>query len=260
VISVSTSCASRTPCSMMAERSSASAESRSCANGLFVESEWMRMGAPPRGSVPRVARLKVARPTSVGASPATTVMVAPSPSLSDHQATPLLRQVLDRSVGPGGRVRPRSGTGSGSCAAVTSWAPPRRRREGAGMAALPDAARMLAWDHDEKLLAFQNLPGIFATHHIDAAPAPFPLPRGSDLGDVSYERGGEALTFHDYLDRQNVVAMLVIKDGQVRAETYRHGTDETTHWTSWSVGKSVVSTLVGIALRSEEHTSELQSR
>ena len=123
------------------------------------------------------------------------------------------------------------------------------------MAALPDAARMLAWDHDEKLLAFQNLPGIFATHHIDAAPAPFPLPRGSDLGDVSYERGGEALTFHDYLDRQNVVAMLVIKDGQVRAETYRHGTDETTHWTSWSVGKSVVSTLVGIALHNGAVTS-----
>ena len=53
----------------------------------------------------------------------------------------------------------------------------------------------------------------------------------------------------DYLKRENVSGMLVLKDGKVARKYLAEGNTDTTLWTSRSVGKSVVSTLVGIAIQ-----------
>lgn len=117
------------------------------------------------------------------------------------------------------------------------------------MTLLPDPQRMIAWNQNEKLIAFQHMADLFATRRADPAPGnAYPLPRGAQIQDLTYQFGGRRYDLADYLERQRVAGLLVLKDGKILLESYLRGTDENTHWTSWSVGKSVVSTLVGIAV------------
>ncbi|MDR5667904.1 serine hydrolase, partial [Burkholderia cenocepacia] len=69
------------------------------------------------------------------------------------------------------------------------------------------------------------------------------------LTDVSYEVHGKRYTLKDYLKHQDVAGLLVLKDGKIAYKYLGDGNTDTTLWTSRSVGKSVVSTLVGVALR-----------
>ena len=53
-----------------------------------------------------------------------------------------------------------------------------------------------------------------------------------------------------YMAAENVAGVLVIQDGRVRLERYALGLGERDHWVSFSMTKSLTSTLVGAALRS----------
>lgn len=75
------------------------------------------------------------------------------------------------------------------------------------------------------------------------------LPATRALGDVRYAIDGETHDLDSYLARNAVMGLLVLKDGRIAYETYRKGTGESTRFVSWSVAKSMTSTLVGIALQ-----------
>lgn len=66
------------------------------------------------------------------------------------------------------------------------------------------------------------------------------------LDDVVYEFEGERRTLDAYLGRNGVTSLLVLTDGKIAYETYRMGTSENTLFTSWSMAKSVTSTLLGL--------------
>lgn len=68
----------------------------------------------------------------------------------------------------------------------------------------------------------------------------------SPLAPVSYEIDGAQLTLDQYFERNGVTSFLVIKDGRIVHESYRMGTDEHTLFVSWSMAKSVTSTLLGL--------------
>lgn len=53
-----------------------------------------------------------------------------------------------------------------------------------------------------------------------------------------------------YMAAQNVAGLLVIQDGRIRLERYGLGIGERDHWVSFSMTKSLTSTLVGTALKS----------
>lgn len=53
-----------------------------------------------------------------------------------------------------------------------------------------------------------------------------------------------------YMDAERVAGVLVIQDGRVRLERYGLGLGERDHWVSFSMTKSLTSTLVGTALKS----------
>lgn len=57
------------------------------------------------------------------------------------------------------------------------------------------------------------------------------------------------ITLDQYLERNRVAGLLVLKDGQIALERYRFGNDERTRWVSWSIAKSITSTLLGAAIR-----------
>jgi CubicO group peptidase (beta-lactamase class C family) len=71
--------------------------------------------------------------------------------------------------------------------------------------------------------------------------APSPLPPGPPLK--------LPIDVDAYMAGQRSAALLVLHDGKLRLERYGLGFDAAGRWTSFSVAKSITSTLVGAALR-----------
>ncbi len=118
-------------------------------------------------------------------------------------------------------------------------------------AVLPTAETMLTWDQQTRVIGFRNTyrlyPGdVFRPLGGKAYPlpaAPYPMPA------VHYRLEGHSYRLADYLRRQAVTGLLVLKSGQVVYEYYGSGNSDQTLWTSRSVAKSIVSILVGMAIK-----------
>ncbi|MRS16551.1 serine hydrolase [Enterobacteriaceae bacterium RIT691] len=116
-------------------------------------------------------------------------------------------------------------------------------------ATLPDVKDMLTWNQQQRVIGFRNDYRSYAGDVFKASnPQPIPVMTRS-LTAATYDYLGHRYTLQDYLKRNDVTGMMVIKDGKVAYQYYSHGNTPTTLWTSRSVGKSVVSTLVGIAVK-----------
>ena len=63
-----------------------------------------------------------------------------------------------------------------------------------------------------------------------------------------YTHEGREYDLSDFLDRTVTTGLLVVHRGDIAHEEYRLGADETSPFTSWSVAKSVLSALIGIAI------------
>ncbi|WP_314591111.1 serine hydrolase [Paenibacillus terrigena] len=77
-----------------------------------------------------------------------------------------------------------------------------------------------------------------------------PFKRGEivNLSTLTYTFKGETRKFTDLMKRSRTNGLLVIKDGKIVNEQYFNGNDACTRFTSNSIAKSYVSTLVGIAV------------
>lgn len=75
-----------------------------------------------------------------------------------------------------------------------------------------------------------------------------PLPRSAGETAFSYQHAGQQLSVDDYLMRQRVTGLLVLKDGAVVLERYRYGRGPETRFLSASMAKSIVGILIGVAL------------
>lgn len=69
------------------------------------------------------------------------------------------------------------------------------------------------------------------------------------LESVTFQIENKRYDLYDYLALNRVAGLLVLKDGKVALEDYELGTGPTTRWPSFSMAKSVTSTLVGAAVR-----------
>lgn len=68
------------------------------------------------------------------------------------------------------------------------------------------------------------------------------------LKNVNFEAGGKHYDLFDYLALNRVAGLLILKNGEIVLEDYELGTGPETHWPSYSMAKSVSSTLIGAAL------------
>jgi CubicO group peptidase (beta-lactamase class C family) len=73
------------------------------------------------------------------------------------------------------------------------------------------------------------------------------LPKPVSL-EGEYTIKDQALSLEEALEATSTNALVVIKDGKIVYETYRNGSDENTRFLTFSVAKSYVSTLIGLAL------------
>lgn len=112
------------------------------------------------------------------------------------------------------------------------------------IAAAPTNRDILFWSQPQRDAAFRaldRLPILARARVIPAGPTPVPLPPGPALQ--------LPLDLAAYMAGQRSAALLVVHDGKLRLERYGLGFDADGRWTSFSVAKSITSTLVGAALR-----------
>jgi CubicO group peptidase (beta-lactamase class C family) len=74
------------------------------------------------------------------------------------------------------------------------------------------------------------------------------LPVAARPPAITYRYRNIGYTLDDYLERQRVTGLLVIRNGEIVAERYRYGRGQDARFLSFSMAKSVTSMLVGIAL------------
>ena len=111
--------------------------------------------------------------------------------------------------------------------------------------------RFLFWEPEQQVAGYRNIDQIFPTRTIHAGgESPFPLrPAPRDLSHVTYEVDGETYTLDDYVEDRRIAGLLVVKGGEILLERYGLGNDEHSRWVSFSIAKSVVSMLIGAAVR-----------
>ena len=90
---------------------------------------------------------------------------------------------------------------------------------------------------------------LFPARTITAPKQSIPLARAASEPVIRYGFAGLELTLDDYLNRQPVTGLLIAKDNTILIERYQYGRTDTDRLTSFSMAKSVVSLLIGIALK-----------
>ena len=112
------------------------------------------------------------------------------------------------------------------------------------LATVPTDRNLLLWSQSQRDAAFRALDRLpFLAKHrvVPAGNAPSALPPGPPLK--------LALDVDAYMAGQRSAALIVLHDGKLRLERYGLDFDAAGRWTSFSVAKSITSTLVGAALK-----------
>ena len=113
---------------------------------------------------------------------------------------------------------------------------------------------------DIQVSTFRNTERLFATRTVRHGPTSYPLPRSPrPLTTVRFSSGGKDYDLNDYMSLNRVSGLLVLKDGTVALETYQLGNTDRTRWMSKSVVKSIVSTLIGAAIK-DGHIRSIDDR
>jgi CubicO group peptidase (beta-lactamase class C family) len=110
------------------------------------------------------------------------------------------------------------------------------------------AAAILMWPPALREQYIAALDSFFLTRTVKAGSHRHVLDRGPSL--AAFEPGGARA---DYLDKfmkdQRAYGVLVLHEGQMRLERYAPPDSPSTRWNSFSVSKSITSTLVGAAMK-----------
>jgi CubicO group peptidase (beta-lactamase class C family) len=110
------------------------------------------------------------------------------------------------------------------------------------------AAAILTWPPAQRERYIAALDSFFLTRTVKAGPRAHVLGRGRPL--PAFETGGPRATdFDGFINAERVRGVLVLQDGKVRLERYAPPHSAATRWNSFSIAKSITSTLVGAAIK-----------
>jgi CubicO group peptidase (beta-lactamase class C family) len=96
--------------------------------------------------------------------------------------------------------------------------------------------------------AFSRYDTLFPARTIPAPKQPVQLARAPSEPVIRYAFAGRDLTIDDYLDRHPVTGLLIAKDKSILLERYQYGRTDADRLASFSLAKSIVGLLIGIAL------------
>jgi len=104
---------------------------------------------------------------------------------------------------------------------------------------------------------FINMDQYFDKIDVASSPRPYSYPNIDNVAlPESFEAKGQEFNTLDYLDSSYTQGFLVIQNDTIIYENYCRGMDEESRHISWSMAKSVVSALLGIA-KQEGHIGSL---
>jgi CubicO group peptidase (beta-lactamase class C family) len=99
------------------------------------------------------------------------------------------------------------------------------------------------------VVGFRNIARLFGGDVVHHGAAVMPLPRAAQALEVHYQVQGAAWDAAKFMEHNRVAGLLVLHRGQIVLERYGLGRTAEDPWVSFSVAKSVNSTLLGAALR-----------
>lgn len=103
------------------------------------------------------------------------------------------------------------------------------------------AVAVHTFSHSDQMFPSREVRRAGPVRVLSARRGPFP--------DLTFEQEGRRFDLNDFLATNRVAGLLVLKDGEVALENYELGIDPQTRWASCSMAKSVLSMLVGVAVR-----------
>ncbi len=108
--------------------------------------------------------------------------------------------------------------------------------------------KLTMFDEDRRVENFRNMKKLFPSKPILASPQPYHFQENLIPVNVSYSFLGETREMQEFLERILTTGLLIIKNDVIVCEQYFLGNSKTSKSTSWSVAKSFISALVGIAI------------
>jgi len=105
---------------------------------------------------------------------------------------------------------------------------------------------VLFWSQAQREARFPRMYEMFPSDRAAHGARVHALPQGRPLSAAGKATDAWVAS---YLARYHVAGVMVLQDGQVRLQRYAEGFGPQQRWTSFSVAKSVTSTLLGIALQ-----------
>ncbi|MEH6789489.1 serine hydrolase domain-containing protein [Parasphingorhabdus sp.] len=133
-------------------------------------------------------------------------------------------------------------------ACISLTACERVQKVAANAAGLPTDENVLFWTQDQRDNAFRQMEVLTTTRTIEAGDNLRQLETGKPL-PATLKTGQGELSIDSYMADQRLAGIVVLQDGKIRLEEYRMDFDKDKRWTSFSVAKSLVSTLVGAAIK-----------
>jgi len=121
-------------------------------------------------------------------------------------------------------------------------------------AGLPTDDDILFWTQEQRDKAFRIMGDVVPSHDIEVGEAPRKLEMGKALPTSLATTYGE-LSIDDFMEKQRSAGLIVLHEGKIRYENYALDFEKGELWTSFSVAKSFVSTLVGAAIKDGAITS-----
>ncbi len=118
----------------------------------------------------------------------------------------------------------------------------------AALASAQQASRVLFWNEAQKLDGFAHMERQFQFHTVRRGNRVHPLPPGKPMA-LSVMVEGKSMPIDRFMAAEKFAGVLVIEDGRIRLEKYAFGYGPRGRWTSFSVAKSLTSTLVGAAIK-----------
>jgi CubicO group peptidase (beta-lactamase class C family) len=117
--------------------------------------------------------------------------------------------------------------------------------------AVPPAggAAVLMWTPEQQAWGYRNMEKVGPARVIRRGDHVHPLPMAKVQIDPRFTAGGKTYDTAAYMAAFRASGVLVIKDGQIVMERYGLGRGPNDRWTSFSVAKSLTSTLIGAAIQ-----------
>lgn len=115
------------------------------------------------------------------------------------------------------------------------------------------------FDADVIVHNFSNIPDLVETKSIKATGKPFVLTESKQDLPKDFDYYGQTRAISDWILATNTTALLVVKGTDIKFEQYYQGTQQTDHRISWSMAKSFLSALFGIAIE-EGHIKDINAQ